>query len=65
MEGDSETTGGNNNEQYIQGKNVKYVLFGIIVVLLIMNLLQFRELMVAQDTIDLLGKHVAELQKKK
>ena len=31
--------------------------------LLVMNLVQYRQLTVAQDTIELLGKHVAELKK--
>ncbi len=63
MEGNDETKAGN-DETYVQSKNVKYVLFGIIVVLLIMNLVQLRQQLMEQDAIDLLGKRVVELQKK-
>ena len=63
MEGNDEIKAGN-DETYVQGKNVKYVLFGIIVVLLIINLVQFRQLLIAQDAIDVLGMRVVELQEK-
>ncbi len=52
------------DETYVQSKNVKYVLMGIIVVLLIIVGLQYRELQTAQDVINTLAKHVPEIQKK-
>jgi predicted negative regulator of RcsB-dependent stress response len=52
------------DETYVQSKNVKYVLTGVIVVLLMIIGLQYRELQTAQDTINVLAKAVPEIQKK-